>query len=136
MYTFLSFVGWNYSKLTEVVVHRIHNGKALNGESDTAKIVLPNGCRNPSYRALAIRNPSRDASNPLINNFDFRVFMFQSMSSGDSIMITSKVIACVEETDCAPVRFRIDDNFLDRQNFFETQTFHLRFLSTYFNLNL
>ena len=85
------------------MVHRIHNGKALNGESDTAKIVMPNGCRNPSYKALAIRNPSRDASNPLINNFDFRVFMFQSMSSGDSIMISAKVIACVEETDCAPV---------------------------------
>ena len=85
-------------------MHRIRDGKALSGASDTAKIVLPNGCRNPSYRALAVRNPSRDDSNPLINNFDFRVFMFQSMSSGDSIMITSKVIACVEETDCAPVR--------------------------------
>ena len=96
-------IGWNYSKLTEVVVHRIHNGKALNGESDTAKIVLPSGCRNPSYRALAERNPTRDLANPLINNFDFRVFMFQSMSSGDSIMITAKVIACVEEMDCAPV---------------------------------
>ena len=27
------------------------------------------------------------------------------MSSGDSIMITAKVIACVEEMDCAPVKF-------------------------------
>ena len=96
-------IGWNYSKLTDVVVHRIHNGKALNGDSDTANIVLSNGCRNPSYRALARRNPSRDTANALINNFDFRVFMFQSMSSGDSIMITAKVVACVEETDCAPV---------------------------------
>ena len=102
----MTFIGWNYSKLTEVVVHRIHDGKALNGESDTANIVLPSGCRNPSYRALAERNPSRDVANPLINNFDFRVFMFQSMSSGDSIMITAKVIACVEEMDCAPVKFK------------------------------
>ena len=99
----LTFLGWNYSKLTDVMVHRIHNGKALNGESDTANIVLSNGCRNPMYRALARRNPSRDTANALINNFDFRVFMFQSMSSGDSIMITAKVVACVEETDCAPV---------------------------------
>ena len=99
------------------MVHRIHNGKALNGESDTAKIVMPNGCRNPSYKALAIRNPSRDASNPLINNFDFRVFMFQSMSSGDSIMITAKVIACVEETDCAPVRNPILASILTKSSF-------------------
>ena len=103
MHSYLYALGWNYSKLTDVIVHRIHNGKALHGESDTANVVLSNGCRNPSYRALAIQNPSRDNANPLINNFDFRVFMFQSMSSGDSIMITAKVVACVEETDCAPV---------------------------------
>ena len=42
-------------------------------------------------------------SNGLIINFDFRVFMFQEMLSGDSIMISAKVIACVEEIDCAPV---------------------------------
>ena len=29
--------------------------------------------------------------------------MFQEMLSGDSIMISAKVIACVEEIDCAPV---------------------------------
>ena len=29
--------------------------------------------------------------------------MFQSMDSGDSIMITAKVVACVEAIDCAPV---------------------------------
>jgi len=28
------------------------------------------------------------------------------MDSGDSIMISAKVIACVEEIDCAPVSFQ------------------------------
>lgn len=29
--------------------------------------------------------------------------MFQDMESGDAIMISAKVVACVEEIDCAPV---------------------------------
>jgi len=48
-------------------------------------------------------------SNSLINNFDFRVFMFQEMLSGDSIIITAQVVACVEEVDCEPVNCDEDD---------------------------
>jgi len=76
----------------------------MTDERSTARLVLADGCRNPSYRVLAPRNPWRDSGNRLINNFDFRVFMFQDMVSGDSIMITANVVACVEEINCAPVR--------------------------------
>ncbi len=85
------------------MVHRVQNGHALEGEKNTAELVFSNGCRNPAYGPLAPFNPWRDANNGLINNFDFRVFMFQEMLSGDSIMISAKVTACVEEIDCAPV---------------------------------
>lgn len=95
--------GWNFAKITDVMVHRVHNGQALQDTKNTAELVFSNGCRNPSYRPLAPFNPWRDSSNGLIINFDFRVFMFQEMLSGDSIMISAKVIACVEEIDCAPV---------------------------------
>ena len=43
------------------------------------------------FQALAQLNPWRDETNSLINHFDFRVFMFQEMVSGDSIMITARV---------------------------------------------
>ena len=99
--------GWNYAKLTDVMVHRVHDGEPLSGPRDTAELVYSNGCRNPGYRPLAPSNPWRDSANTLINNFDFRVFMFQEMQSGDSIMITAKVIACVEKIDCAPVSFHL-----------------------------
>ena len=36
--------------------------------------------------------------------------MFQEMLSGDSIMISAKVIACVEEIDCAPVSYFLSIN--------------------------
>ena len=96
--------GWNFAQLTDVVVHRVRNGEPMTDERNTARLVYSDGCRNPAYRVLAPFNPWRDGSNGLINNFDFRVFMFQSMESGDAIMITAKVMACVEEADCAPVR--------------------------------
>ena len=98
--------GWNFAQLTDVVVHRVRNGEPMTDERNTARLVYSDGCRNPAYRVLAPFNPWRDGSNGLINNFDFRVFMFQSMESGDAIMITAKVMACVEEEDCAPVRTR------------------------------
>ena len=75
----------------------------MSGDTNTARLVTSDGCRNPMYRVLAPFNPWRDWENDLINNFDFRVFMFQEMVSGDAIMITAKVQACVEEIDCAPV---------------------------------
>ena len=54
-------------------------------------------------QAVAPQHPERDASNSLLNNFNFRVFLFQDMEDGDSILISAKVIACVEAIDCAPV---------------------------------
>lgn len=96
--------GWRFAKITDVVVHRVHDGKAMTGAKDTAQLVYSDGCRNPTYKTLAPSNPWRDAGNGLINNFDFRVFMFQEMINGDAIMISAKVMACVEEIDCAPVR--------------------------------
>ena len=97
------FPGWNFAKITDVLVHRVHDGQALSDDKNTAQLVGSNGCRNQAYAPLAPYNPWRDTNNGLINNFDFRVFMFQEMLSGDSIMISAKVVACVEEIDCAPV---------------------------------
>ena len=99
-------IGWNYAKITDVLVHRVHEGHALQDAKNVAELVYENGCRNPAYQPLAPYNPWRDPGNGLINNFDFRVFMFQEMLSGDSIMISAKVVACVEEIDCAPVSSR------------------------------
>ena len=31
--------GWNYAKITDVVVHRVHEGKALTSPKDTAQLV-------------------------------------------------------------------------------------------------
>jgi len=92
--------GWNYSKLTNIIVKRVRDGKPLLSPENSIKLVHSDGCRNPSYVTLAPYKPWVDDSNSLVNNFDFRVFMFEDMESGDSIVITAQVVACVEESDC------------------------------------
>ena len=89
------------------MLYRIHDGTAMKGERNSANLVFSNGCRNPKYNVLAPANPWRDGVNSLINNFDFRVFMFQDMEPEDNVMITAKVTACVEAVDCTPVNNKI-----------------------------
>jgi hypothetical protein len=31
--------GWNFAKITDVIVHRVHDGKALTSPKDTAQLV-------------------------------------------------------------------------------------------------
>lgn len=56
-------------------------------------------------QAVAAQHPQRDARSSLLNNFNFRVFLFQDMDDGDSILVSARVVACVEAIDCAPVSF-------------------------------
>ena len=55
------------------------------------KLVYSDGCRDPAYSTLNPASPWAQDLNTLVNNFDFRVFMFEDMQSGDSIVITAKV---------------------------------------------
>ena len=79
-------------------------------------MVYSDGCRDPAYSTLAPSSPWRENINALVNNFDFRVFMFEDMQSGDSIVITAKVMACVEEADCRTECFNeVEGNGLRRR---------------------
>ena len=102
---------------------RVHDGKPLSGPESSVKLVYSDGCRDPAYSTLAPASPWRENINALVNNFDFRVFMFEDMQSGDSIVITAKVVACVEEADCRTECFNeLDGNGVRRRR--EVQ--HLR----------
>ena len=93
--------------MTDVAVKRLKKSSGSSGDK-SATLVLADGCRNPAYKAIAAQHPQRDARSSLLNHFNFRVFLFQDMDDGDSILISARVIACVEAIDCAPVRFSSD----------------------------
>lgn len=89
--------------MTDVTVRRLKKSTGSAGDKSAA-LVLADGCRNPAYKAIAPLHPQRDARSSLLNHFNFRVFLFQDMEDGDSILVSARVIACVEAIDCAPVR--------------------------------
>ena len=70
---------------------------------EAAFLVFSDGCRNPAFRNVAPQHPYQDNANSLIVNFNFKAFMFQDMQDGDTIRITAKVVACVEQHECQPV---------------------------------
>ena len=78
---------------------RVHEGKPLNTPESQVKLVYSDGCRDPAYSTLAPASPWRQDVNALVNNFDFRVFMFEDMQSGDSIVITAKVSSPQKHAD-------------------------------------
>ncbi|XP_037778467.1 uncharacterized protein LOC119575116 isoform X2 [Penaeus monodon] len=94
--------GWQYSRLTTIIIQKVGAPRERSLLS-AADLVFADGCRNPTYRLIAREHPKRDPRNPLINNFTFRVFMFQDMEVGDNLMITANVIGCVDAEDCAAV---------------------------------
>ena len=49
---------------------------------------------------MAPDHPRKSDDNPLEAKFNFRVFMFQDMVRGDSLIISAKVVGCIEEEDC------------------------------------
>ncbi|XP_076305452.1 uncharacterized protein LOC143222628 [Tachypleus tridentatus] len=77
--------------------------------TDIAFLVFSDGCRNPTFKAIAPNHPYRDASKPLEVNFNFKAFMFDDMKDGDVLRISARVVACVESADCRPT-LCLDDN--------------------------
>ncbi|XP_022243379.1 uncharacterized protein LOC106460564 [Limulus polyphemus] len=77
--------------------------------TDIAFLVFSDGCRNPTFKAIAPNHPYRDASKPLEVNFNFKAFMFDDMKDGDVLRISARVVACIEATDCRPM-LCLDDN--------------------------
>ncbi|XP_064083710.1 uncharacterized protein LOC135199519 isoform X2 [Macrobrachium nipponense] len=92
--------GWEYSLLTTIIIQKTGT-KRTRSILNAADLVFADGCRNPSYKVIAKNHPKRDPRNPLINNFTFRIFMFQDMDVNEDLMITANVIGCVEAKDCA-----------------------------------
>uniref|UniRef100_T1IMC9 ZP domain-containing protein n=1 Tax=Strigamia maritima TaxID=126957 RepID=T1IMC9_STRMM len=117
--------GWNYIRLTDVIVYRVpasfntktkvhlleaskrkHMLNSQNGfEPETtveyAHLVLTDGCRNSAYKAIAPNHPEVNPTNSLIVDFNFKAFMFQTMTEGEAVRITARVTACVEQEDCS-----------------------------------
>lgn len=45
-------------------------------------------------------HPRQDPENALDNVLTFRAFMFEGMRNGDEVLVSARLLACVEAADC------------------------------------
>jgi uncharacterized protein YunC (DUF1805 family) len=87
--------GWNYTKLSDVLMQRLSpSGGILN----SAILLRSNGCVNPLMRSICPAAATFEA--PLGFRLGFKAAMFEGMKSGDELVLSAKVFACMDRSDC------------------------------------
>lgn len=87
-----------------VAVHRIGSQGELAKTSQNSVILVDSqGCRNPSMRGVCPEQPRQVT--PLITTLPFRAFMFQESKSGDEMVLSVRMIGCLQFQDCHQVSF-------------------------------
>ncbi len=65
-------------------------------------LITSNGCVHPSMRSICPIPPTFEL--PLGHRLGFRAVMFQGMKSGDEMVMSVKIAACIDQSDCFVVR--------------------------------
>ena len=87
--------GWNFTKLSDVLMQRI---SPSGGIVNSAILLKANGCVNPLMRFICPSAPTFES--PLGHRLGFKAAMFEGMKSGDEMVLSAKVIGCMERQDC------------------------------------
>ncbi|KAL9880015.1 uncharacterized protein ACN2A1_011672 isoform 1-T1 [Glossina fuscipes fuscipes] len=87
--------GWNYAKVTDIIFQRIApDGDVL----QEAVLITSEGCLNP-FMLSVCQGIIFEA--PLAYKLPFKAFMFQGMSSGDELIVSVRISACLYPQDCS-----------------------------------
>lgn len=90
--------GWNHSRVSDVSLQRLSpSGEILN----SATLIRSDGCVNPTMRTICPFEPVFEP--PLGYRIGFRAVMFQGMRSGDEMIMTVRIVGCIDSHDCAIV---------------------------------
>ncbi|KAK2586798.1 hypothetical protein KPH14_011823 [Odynerus spinipes] len=89
--------GWRYSRINELTVHYIEK-KQRKKIMNSLWILDANGCLNPDVREVCSREQYRIS--PLESYLIFRAFMFENMKEYEEMVLTVKVMGCLEGADC------------------------------------
>lgn len=85
-------------------MHRLAPSTAYNlsvRSQDAIVLVDNQGCRIPAMRVVCPEQPRQ--LNNLVTTFPFRAFMFQGSNSGDEMVLSVKMIGCMQYEDCYQV---------------------------------
>ncbi|KAJ6633417.1 hypothetical protein Bhyg_16333 [Pseudolycoriella hygida] len=87
--------GWNFTRISDVSLQRLNpSGDILN----SVVLVTSSGCVHPSMRSICPQPPTFEP--PLGHRFGFRAVMFQGMRSGDEMIMSVKIVGCIDQSDC------------------------------------
>lgn len=87
--------GWNFTKITDISMQRLGSaGETLN----TVSLVANDGCINPTMKSICPHPPQYEP--PLGQRFGFRAVMFQGMKSGDEVVMSIRLMGCINRNDC------------------------------------
>lgn len=89
--------GWRYSRISELTVHYVEK-KQRKKIMNSLWILDANGCLNPDVREICSREQYRIS--PLESYLIFRAFMFENMKENEEMVLTVKVVGCLEGADC------------------------------------
>jgi len=99
--------GWNHTRISDVILQRLApSGEVVN----SAILITTNGCVNPSMRAVCPAAPVFEP--PLGHRLAFRAVMFMGMRSGDEMVMSVRVVGCLERKDCNVVSEQFHKNFI------------------------
>lgn len=89
-------LGWRFSRMGEVLVHHVSHSAQVQQRALT--LVDSAGCRDIRMKAVCPDNPAQ--TSPLVSTLALRAFMFQGMASGDEMVMSVRMIACLHYEDC------------------------------------
>lgn len=64
-------------------------------------LVEENGCRSPGIRSIVPAQPRQIT--PLDNVLNFRAFLFQDSTRGDDMVLSVRMLGCLNSQDCFQV---------------------------------
>ncbi|XP_046410190.1 uncharacterized protein LOC124174771 [Neodiprion fabricii] len=90
--------GWKYSRIGEVSVQYIE-ARQQQRVMNSLWILDAEGCRNPEIPEISPSGQYRVA--PLESYLVFQAFMFENMKETDEMVVSVKVMGCLEGEDCS-----------------------------------
>lgn len=96
---FFVFSGWKYSRMGDVLMRRLLP-QGRSGQ-DSVTLIDALGCRIPAMRTVCPEQPKQ--IDHLTTTLTFRAFMFQGANSGDEMILSVRMLGCLQPEDCLQV---------------------------------
>lgn len=90
-YLYNKFSGWYYARMSSVIIRSTSTQRSIT-------LLDENGCRSPNIYWVCPQSPQQVTS--LTTELPFRTFLFQGAPPADELLLSVKMLACLNLNDC------------------------------------